>query len=424
MVWLLCLPAQAGDYADSAHGCPSAGVQRQAMASAGYGRGNCGHCHEMHASLLGQQPAPDSGAPSAYALFSRPFNTAMASGPYQEEDNYCFACHNGFGSAQVVLNSDYSAVFGGAIQDTDSILATFNQRSYHNLADIRNFSLSQYSSWFNDSSNPCNSCHNPHLAKRNGVASLAGYPLLSAISKASDHFALWGENEVMASYSSYEAPYSTGSSREPGGVGDSDGNQTPDYVGFCTDCHSNSATIYSTTIYGGGRNLRTIDWSSAGEKHGGYSRDGSIEVREPYASAAATKGNFVLSCLDCHDPHGSSHIMLLRRRVNGENLPATISSSDDMGELCRRCHTDDLAASAGTNTANKWQYIHHFAPDAPYVNPNRPDMPPPGCSDCHSGAPTPGGQPKVACGNCHFHGGDDSWLSSGAGRTPTYRKTF
>lgn len=419
-------PAQAGPYLDSAHGSALAGVRRGVMASAGYGQGNCAHCHEMHNSLGGAEPAPVTGAAQPYALFSPAFNPALTSGPYVEADNFCFYCHNGFGSAQVVLNGDYSAVFGGGNVATDSILATFNQLSYHNLGDIRNLAITDFAAWFTAASNPCNACHNPHLAKRNGIASLAGYPLLSALSKPTDHFNLWGETQLMSAYSSYEAPYSNAvtASREPGGVGDINGSKTPDYVSFCVSCHtSTNSTIFSTTIYtasGTGRNLLPIDWSSSGDKHGNQSRGIRLDIREPYLTAGSTKSNFVLSCLDCHDPHGSANVMLLRRRVNGEDLASVISSTATTGEFCRHCHLDDLLAGGGTSEENKWMYSHHSDADAPYKGPIS------GCSNCHH-ANGGGGPPiPIPCDNCHFHGGDDSWLATQPlpNRTPTYRKTF
>ncbi|MHB1013793.1 MAG: hypothetical protein ACYC2W_00740 [Desulfurivibrionaceae bacterium] len=413
-LFCLLLPAVAlaGGYLLSAHGSTTAGVARPTMISAGYGQGNCAHCHEMHASLGGVEPAPAGGAPSPYAVFAQNFDTTFTANPYLQGSDFCFYCHNSTGSVQQVTNQDYSATFGnGDSTGPQSIMAAFNQASYHNLADIKTF-LSNNSStypWFSSSySNPCNGCHNPHLAKRNWYSGLTGFPLNSAISKPTGHFSLWGESQLMSAYTnSYDAPYVTYQStystsyREPAGVGAANGSKTPDYSGFCTDCHTSTATIYSTTL---GRNLKMIDWTSAGDVHGGFARYSSaISNRDPYAHDAATS-NFVLSCLDCHEPHGSPNIMLLRRRINGENLEGNITTTNVMGYVCRRCHLDDKGAAAGTNTLNKWQYVHHLASYHPYT-PNQ-------CGFCHgSGGPTP---PPIPCGNCHGHGMTDSWAGSRA----------
>ncbi len=400
-LFCLLLPAAAlaGAYLLSAHGSGTVGVARSVMTTAGYGQGNCGHCHEMHASLAGAEPAPDGGAASPYALFAKGLDPAVK--PYLEASNFCFYCHNSTGSAQQVTNKDYSEAFGGASADVpQSIMADFNQASYHNLGDIKTFvNNSSAYPWFSDSSNPCDGCHNPHLAKQNWVS----IPANSAISKPSSHFSLWGEAspQLMSDYSSsYVAPYSntTTLKREPDNGIITDGAKTPDYVGFCTDCHNSTNTIWSTTL---NRNLKVINWGA--EKHGGLAPEAggeSIHIGEPYASSG--KSNFVLSCLDCHEPHGSPNLTLIRRRVNGGNLSTTISTwnsysntPDGLGPLCNRCHTGTLES------------VHHTATYTQIQ-----------CTSCHTAmGPVP---PPIPCGNCHFHGSDDSW----AGSKKTGRKTF
>lgn len=421
LFFLLCQTVWAGSYLDSAHGDLNNGVFRTAMDILGYARGNCGHCHEMHASIEGSEPAPASGAPAPFTLFSTNFDTTAIPGSYLESDNFCFYCHNSNGSAQKVDNYDYSRVFGCASGGPTSIFSAFNQTSYHNLEDILNFADDKFSSWFKEYSNPCNACHNPHLAKRN--CSNPDNPLLSSMSKPSDHFSLWGTTELMSAYS-YEAPYCSGpANREPGGTAVYDGSKTPDYVGFCTDCHNTSNTIHSATLFG---NLEKINWTFSGDKHGQQARDSSnstdVDFVEPYLAASATNSNFVLSCLDCHEPHGSQNIMLIRRRVNGGNLGGAVSSSSNtLGYLCTRCHKDD--ADAGTGLLNEWEFVHHNSGDAPYPNPNH-------CGHCHSMGGMDGmdgegmeNPPPIPCLNCHFHNGDDDWLIS-KGQSPTGRITF
>ncbi len=161
----------AGDYTDSAHGSSSTGVFRPAIGNTppsgfGYSRGNCAHCHEQHASIGGNQPPPVTGDASTYTLFAPNFDISRKTSPYAESDNFCFNCHNNPGSSQSVQNNDYSQNFGCAPQETSSIKSAMGQRSYHNLYDVWAFSKGQFS-WFTSSSNPCNACHNPHLAKRN-----------------------------------------------------------------------------------------------------------------------------------------------------------------------------------------------------------------------------------------------------------------
>lgn len=410
---LVALPAVAGPYRDSAHGDPERGANRAAMEGnyIEYATGNCAHCHEMHSSLQGMEPAPGGGA-SSHTLFAAGFNSARTQNPYSVSDAFCFFCHSDE-AAQPVRNQDYSATFGGASSGSgpQSMMAAFNQTSYHNLYDILHFLKNDpvYATAFGTLDNPCIGCHNPHLAKRNGDSALPGFPLRSAISRPGNPKSLWGETETMSAFFGYEAPFAMGIDREPAGVGEQNGENTPDYVTFCTSCHSPDNAIASTAL---ARDVKKINWGTTGlyqDKHGGLTRDGAGHFRAPYLTTAEMKNNFVLSCLDCHESHGSENIMLLRRRINGEDLEETIASADTMGYACKRCHTDDLAAQAGTGQTNRWEHIHHGAAEAPYAKGT--------CIDCHD---TADGNTPIACGNCHGHGMDDSW----AGDRKTGRKTF
>lgn len=413
MAWVIAAPAAAGPYRDSAHGNSGYGVNRSTIDEkyAVFATGNCAHCHETHASLEGVEPEPVTG-PAPHALFADSFNTARTENTYLDTDDFCFYCHNG-NSGQQVRNQDYSTTFGGATTGSgpQSILEAFNQASYHNLYDIWSFlgNDATYAGWFAKLGNPCSACHNSHLAKRSWDSGQPGFPLLSAISMPGISANLWGEAELMSAYFSYEAPYALNENREPAGIGDQDGGKTPDYVSFCTSCHNPDNTIWSTTL---NRELKKINWGDTGlnkNKHGALIRNGTDLFREPYAAAAPLKNNFVLSCLDCHEPHGSVNIMLLRRRINGENLEEALTTTDAMSYACKRCHQDDLAAAAGTGEANRWEHIHHLAADAPYSQAV--------CTDCHTEAD---GSSPVACGNCHGHGMDDSW----AGANMSGRITF
>jgi hypothetical protein len=417
--WMVLAASTAwgGPYLDSAHGNYGDGISGYGVSrssTGNYSTGNCAHCHEQHASIQGVEPDPADGA-APHALFAENFNTGRTQNIYLESDNFCFYCHSG-NSGQQVDNRDYSEVFGGAdaLSGPQSILDAFNQASYHNLYDIWNFLSNDpsYSSWFAKRGNPCSACHDPHLAKRNWDSSQTGFPLLSAITKPAAA-ALWGETEVMSNYlAGYEAPYSLGTDREPAGEGAPNGSNTPDYAGFCTTCHDYDNIIASTSL---GRDIRPINWDDASydsvtlhDKHGTAPRDGADNLRDPYSLAGNT--NFVLSCLDCHESHGSENTMMLRRRINGEDLEGVVTevSTETKSYVCKRCHPDDLAAGEGSNP-DTWEYVHHLVADAPYAQN--------GCNDCHSP-----GTKHIDCGNCHSHGMDDSWISDPTLRSG--RKTF
>ncbi len=162
--------------------------------------------------------------------------------------------------------------------------------------------------------------------------------------------------------------------------------------------------------------LTVINWDGASQidKHGGVDREGPGYLLDPYKllSTVIQASNFYLSCMDCHETHGSENIMLLRRRINGHDLDGAVTSTSDMGYVCKCCHTDDLAASAGTNEANRWEYVHHLASSYhPYSESGT-------CADCHAGGDT---SVSIDCGNCHGHGMNDD---NGAGTLATHRMTF
>jgi len=435
---ILCI---AGPYIESAHGSDASGVARTDVSVSTYSRGNCAHCHEQHASIDGHEPEPASGSASAHALFANNFSGVIGK-PYIAVDNFCFYCHTTISSLQVggITNNDYAATFAGFLSTSPvSIFEAFNQAgethaSYHNLEDIRRFAENRFN-FFTPYSNPCVVCHNPHRARRN--KSRANDPTLTVISRVENHESLWGddESERIRSYTNnYQAPYYEGSTSmyEPGNTIITDGSLTPDYNTFCSDCHNSTHIIASTPL---GRNLKQFSWSdlggdaiSAGDKHGKNMYTDDVITRTPYDAPA-----YVLSCLDCHEPHGSPHAFLIRRGVNGEEIDQLITINGDdnsMGLLCRKCHQDDAAQTGNSNNINKWRTSHHgndgSSSDKAYAATQIS-----GCG-CHETFP-PTTRLPIPCGQCHGHGMfvDASHPGSIDGRTipapkeaPFTRRTF
>ncbi|MCB2181929.1 MAG: cytochrome c3 family protein [Desulfobulbaceae bacterium] len=404
---------QAGKYTISAHGDASYGVYRTDLGLLGYSQGNCTHCHEQHASIDGIEQAPVNGGASPFNLFSKTFDTAAITKPYNQADVFCFYCHSTSGSLQqggAMVNYDYAKTFGGASGGPTSIMDAFNQPgeidgSYHNLYDIWDFARTEFD-FFTDNSDPCSACHNPHLARRNKENKRdASY---ACISRPTEHSDQWGDDvdEQMSDYSAiYQAPFYFGSSStyEPDAVSSSqdDGSLTPDYNTFCLDCHNQQ--VYSTTL---SRNIVAIDWSAsggdlsgAGDKHGSNNATVDVVSRSPYGVLPG----YVLSCLDCHEPHGSPNAYLIRRSINGESLGVTIDSGKDgsaRGNQCRQCHKDDYEAGGSVNTGliNVWRTTHHgggLAADNPYRTTQVPGC---GCHEVVGNKKMP-----IACDNCHGH---------------------
>jgi hypothetical protein len=441
--------ASSGPYLNSAHGNTSYGVNRSSIASFGYSIANCTHCHEQHASIGGAEPAPAGGSPSIYELFANNFS-GTTTNPYAQSNDVCFYCHvdtvTGTYQDPPFSNYTYSATFGGYSSYTanvdDNIFGTFNNTSYHNLYDIYRFITGLSGSHLNFTnfpadSNPCSGCHNVHRAKRscNKPPLTNSYdPTNSAISKPSDHNNLWGDDtgEKMNSNftTSYQAPYWYGSTTnyEPANNTTYDGTNLPDYVTFCTDCHNTTNTISSTKL----GTLKKIDWvdtggdpsgscTAGGDMHGKNSDTetgtNGICIKPPYNSTYSTSKCItsgllggVLSCTDCHEPHGAPNNFLIRKEVNGGVLSGTVGTgTSDYGYLCRQCHMDDKDYSSNSGTANHWEAVHHCAGDYPY---NQSGM----CGSCHGGGGGGGsvvcgggggggsGRNPINCSNCHYHG--------------------
>ncbi|MEW6326572.1 MAG: cytochrome c3 family protein [Thermodesulfobacteriota bacterium] len=362
VIWILVSSSNlyAGPYTSSAHGDSAYGVSRRGISQ--YGKGHCAHCHEQHASIDGDEPEPVDGEPSKWCLFANNFNTSAISNPYWQRDNLCFFCHySGAGSLQnpAFNNYSYSYTFGGALSLTspDNIFDAFYSPSYHNLKDIYDFITGARGSHINFAdfpadSNPCSGCHNVHIAKRNKA--YPGNPSYTAISRPSDHNSLWGDDptERMSAYgAAYQAPYyytgTTPSGFEPNGANMDQLTQagiTPDYVTFCLDCHI-SDTIQSTTLARtvGRMTVRKIDWANS--VHGQIGRDidhsmggyqSTLEL--PYTEDASP--NYVLSCTDCHEPHGSPNYgYLIRKEVNGGITYVRENIKADWDTLCSKCHS-------------------------------------------------------------------------------------
>ena len=344
----------AGPYLDSAHGSSLDGVNRPRTASVGYAQGNCAHCHEQHASIEGEGATPHD-----YALFY-PWITIC--------DLFCYRCHTGLASPeQQVGNYPYSVNFGGAPEFYEHIRQQFchedstpaNCGSRHHLGAIRNFISNDANGWsFPADADPCSGCHNAHLAQRNYPVQIdQNNKLKTAISRPSDHNSLWGddESERMMKYDNlvvgiYQAPFYgsfESGQYEPTGDTTYNGSNLPDYVTFCLDCHQ-----YQQYDPERGATVKPIDWSSNGDRHGAYpantceagAQGSGFEgtLRPPYDTHESGEYNYILSCTDCHEPHGTKRrLHLIRRWINGEVLDPDVGTCDDIEdwvEICERCH--------------------------------------------------------------------------------------
>jgi hypothetical protein len=133
----------------------------------------------------------------------------------------------------------------------------------------------------------------------------------------------------------YQAPYRNGLiTYEPDGSTYTDGRNLFDSVSFCLDCHDPQTGNPPT-------GTTRIDWDF--DQHGKSDNEGKCDwgnVKEPYSKGGVNEDfNYVLSCLDCHEPHGSPNEYLLRQEVNGVQIPNIISSTHRYYYFCLACHT-------------------------------------------------------------------------------------
>jgi hypothetical protein len=432
--FLICADsAVSGPYLNSAHGSMSYGVNRSATATIGYTKGNCAHCHEQHASIGGAEPDP-TGGPNKYALFY--------TNHVSQTDNFCFKCHvdiSSYQSGGSLINRSYSYRAGGYADSLNDIKEAFSfvsPATSHNLGNIQTFINGRWG--FTNDSNPCAACHNPHAAKgdpanspnsskSSGKRAYSPVSLPSLHSKDNNVWGLWGDasTERMSNYTpNYQAPYryNTTAFLEPQGDSSLDPTvaaaNTTDYVTFCTDCHNTTNIISSTTL---GRNLKSIDWNN--EKHGKGDADGSLCGDAPYPSGTSGLGK-VLSCLDCHEPHGSPNAFLIRTEVNGNVLGGSIGSFSDTNwhYLCDRCHKDDKEIDSNCQE-DHYKIIHHHTSGCNTEPPYSLTQ----CAFCHTnvGGPPPTDsclrkEDKIICTNCHYHGS----IRTDADYAPASRKTF
>lgn len=349
----------AGDYLDSAHGTSSYGVKRSSTFTLGYAQANCAHCHEQHASIDGDEPVPDGGEASDYLLFNPNYDTTSGS----QTVNFCFDCHQsgGYQVGGILINKSYSYNFGGytsAGSYDSTIKDSFSHAeamagSSHYLPDFITQILGQTLknadgvNWSLPANiNPCDACHNPHLAQRNMNSPYDATK--SAISRPSDHNNRWGDDaaeRMSAAYSDYVSPYWWGSTNhEPANNTTSDGANLPNYVRLCTDCHNEYNTINSTNprLPGSPRAIRKLSWKIAAagvnaDGHGELDGDTIAYARAPYTSGT----NMTLNCTDCHEPHGvPNNIFLIRSSVNKAAISTPDTSNPSWQSLCyNACHT-------------------------------------------------------------------------------------
>ncbi len=376
--------ASADMYTDSAHGNDTSGVNRSTATCENWpggvcSIGSCAHCHDtFDDSICGV---------SDLMLFAPNDNPT----PTPQSDNFCYECH-GSGSAQAVTNHTYSKNFGGGTATFTTIYDAFNPASgttpsSHNLADVLSHAVGR-GIGFTGSTNPCLVCHDHHVSQQNYPVTLSGLGgVKTAIRRPADYGSpptnLWGDEDATSGFNerildytnTYQAPYYVGGSNyEPANDGTADGSNLPNFKNFCTiQCHGRQ-DVYSTER---SRNLIKISWANEylGDQHGKAHSPGAGPDNDKGDTVAPYEDpdeeyNYVLSCTDCHEPHGSPNEWLLRTSVNGKDNIVTDRWEGDWWNFCTACHV----LTGGTDTYHRDLYTAHPKCPACHEHGNDPDL--------------------------------------------------
>jgi len=415
LVWMFSFSgaATAFDFhADSAHGnndpAPGYGVNRSGT---GYSTGDCAHCHDTF--------DPSVCVVNETMLFVSP-----------NDETLCFQCHKGAGSVQEggIINYNYGGEkFGGGPNDFSNVCDAFGADasggSSHDPAALLTWAETNHPEWgFTSSSNPCTICHNPHKDKENWQRPQD--PTYTAIRRPSEHASnpgnLWGDDtgERMDSiWSAYRPPYykSIGNDGyEPGGTPDHVGTKHPDYSTLCLDCHSEKSVNGRSGIDWRDELARPNDtWAPI---HGEFPTNVQTNFHPewwygnpklPWESA----NDYVLSCLDCHEPHGSSNPHMLRTTVNGvSGLTYDRDDNSSVQAWCDACHVLNTFTQEQEDFCRACHYIGSSIAEV-YDN-GEPFhfsfVAKPKCIDCHTHAPNitigPHGDYEPdddVCASCH-----------------------
>ncbi|MFH1147905.1 MAG: hypothetical protein V1736_09400, partial [Pseudomonadota bacterium] len=164
----------------------------------------------------------------------------------------------------------------------------------------------------------------------------------------------------------YRSPYMYGSTGtfEPNAMGAiHDGSKVPDYNTFCLDCHQDQVPTTQSQAWPGRGGagapagyLSRIKWGADGDKHGARYRSRTVDgsqgweqILSPY-NMIPVQPNYVLSCLDCHEPHGTvlNSGYLLRKEVNGNVVSGCGSGEGAWCQVnfCLSCHTHNHCGGA------------------------------------------------------------------------------
>ncbi|MFQ5594815.1 MAG: cytochrome c3 family protein, partial [Anaerolineae bacterium] len=308
-------------------------------------------------------------------------------------DNFCYNCH----TEGMVTNN---AISGSSLaDDIEEIFSAAADSAKHNLG-------ATFTIGGNTFTNQCTTCHNPHVVTGKyweadqGKSPITRPDFSDPVNNPrAVGTILWGDEagEKMEDYAG------GGTYRTPNGDLFS-GAQLPDYATFCLDCHVGMAEPpaggHGGISWGGAWNDHGTDsanvpngggvcpdWYACG-KAAGWDGDDCVSdeatcwpvisrgkgeelwSRPPYNQEERIAGaNFVLSCTDCHEGHGSGVRSMIRTKLNDwDGSGTTIWNSS-----CNACHYYYSDWHAGMSCGNASCHVsdgsdrmYHTETDTPH----------------------------------------------------------
>jgi predicted CXXCH cytochrome family protein len=336
-------------------------------------------------------------------------------------DQFCYNCHT---EGKITNN----ALSGSGL--ADDIQQAFSMSEKHNLGTSFSVGGRTYTL-------QCTTCHNPHIVTGKHWDVESGKSPITRPDLTADPTTnpramgtvLWGDEpgEKMDDYAAkgtgsggwyfnvargipygYDTvPFDQTAVYQPPKKGSGwnfefDGDVLPDYPTFCLDCHSNTMGSHAPVNWGASyapHGLRSANkpyyWGDVGM----YGNSGNPDpifnepgvtrgrgaghfMRWPYDSVHKNAGiNFVLSCTDCHEAHGSPEGSILRTVVNNG------TGSTIWNVMCNNCHYyyggQHEGMSCGNASCHEQNSIHRIKKNGEYsggtylwTEPSRPTSTP------------------------------------------------
>ena len=366
----------AGPYTDSAHGNSVSGVDRSSIdvKYSGFAKGNCSHCHELHASLGGDEPEPSGSAGNPSLRFA-------------PEEELCQSCHDG-SPVSPNIQIEFSKLYSHPV-------TTYRDRHTLAIAEKGQSGLPYRGT---NRHVECSDCHEPHSVQ--GATHSAPGNLVSGVLLGS-----WGVEPNTETL--WQPPLSSAEITPA----------TMEYQ-ICFKCHS----YYALQDFDGITTLlgpsgvpitdQAMEFSKANrsvhpvrvalnDQTGSYNPSalGNSKMKAPWN---LNSGNQTMYCSDCHGnnaatpvgPHGSSNPFLLEGNRSWPFKPAggklwTLAdvknnqNSWNTRLLCAKCHTLLVSNNFNNQPHNVSDHISGGYDAAPYTNYDTSFA----CVACHTPVP-------------------------------------